>query len=160
MEKRLYRSRTNRIIWGVCGGLAEYFNLDPAIIRVIFVILTFMGGLGVIAYIVLAIVTPMEGAPSKAPRDVVKENVQEMADTATQLSRDVQSSQPRKDGAPSAAETHRASYWLGAVIIIIGLFFLLRNVLPFPWLNWGVIWPAVIRSWCPSGRERSSRCQA
>lgn len=54
--KRLRLSQNNRVILGVCGGLAEYFNLDPTIVRVIFVLLAFMAGLGPIAYLVIATV--------------------------------------------------------------------------------------------------------
>ena len=60
MEKRLHRSRSNRIIWGVCGGLADYFGIDPVIVRVVFVLLIFANGLGILAYIILAIVIPAE----------------------------------------------------------------------------------------------------
>jgi phage shock protein C len=57
--KKLYRSRDNRMIAGVCGGLAEYFNVDPVIMRIIFFILLLPGGLpGLLPYIVLWIVVP------------------------------------------------------------------------------------------------------
>ena len=50
--KRLYRSRQHRMLGGVCGGVAEYFNLDPNIVRVLFVALTLAGGAGVIGYLI------------------------------------------------------------------------------------------------------------
>lgn len=57
--KRLYRSRDDRMIAGVCGGLAEYFNVDPVIVRIIFFILLLPGGLpGLLPYIILWIVVP------------------------------------------------------------------------------------------------------
>ena len=56
--KRLYRSRTDRMIGGVCAGLADYFSLDPTLIRLIFVILFLMGAIGVWPYLVLWIVVP------------------------------------------------------------------------------------------------------
>jgi len=57
--KRLYRSTTDRKIAGVCGGLAEYFNIDPTLVRVIFVILLLPGGLpGFVPYVILWIVVP------------------------------------------------------------------------------------------------------
>jgi len=62
MAKRLYRSRTDRVLWGVCGGLAKYFDIDPVIIRVIAVVSLLFGGAGIIAYIVMAIIVPLEGA--------------------------------------------------------------------------------------------------
>lgn len=57
--KKLYRSRNNRMICGVCGGLAEYFNIDPTIIRLIIVFLAFSScGTAVLAYLISAIVIP------------------------------------------------------------------------------------------------------
>lgn len=57
--KKLYRSKTDRKIAGVCGGLAEYFNIDPTIVRVIAVLLLLPGGFpGFLAYIILWIVIP------------------------------------------------------------------------------------------------------
>lgn len=56
--KRLYRSRQDRMVAGVCGGLAEYLNVDPAIIRLAMVALVFFGGGGVIAYLAAWIVVP------------------------------------------------------------------------------------------------------
>lgn len=57
--KRLYRSRKDRMIAGVCGGLAEYFNIDPVIVRVIAVLLLLPGGMpGFVPYIILWIVVP------------------------------------------------------------------------------------------------------
>lgn len=55
--KKLFRSTTNRMITGVCGGIAEYFNVDPTIIRLAAVILGFTGG-GIVAYIVCSLVIP------------------------------------------------------------------------------------------------------
>jgi len=66
--KRLYRSNKDRMIAGVCGGLAEYFNIDPVIIRIIAVILLLPGGLpGFVPYVILWIVVPVNPNPS-APK--------------------------------------------------------------------------------------------
>ncbi len=56
--KRLYKSTRQRMVSGVCGGIAEYFNIDPTIVRLLFVLLCFGGGGGVLAYIIAAIVIP------------------------------------------------------------------------------------------------------
>jgi phage shock protein PspC (stress-responsive transcriptional regulator) len=65
--KRLYRSRTSRILGGICGGIGIYFDTDPNIIRVVWVILTlFSIGAGVIAYIVAWILIPEEPEPQNA----------------------------------------------------------------------------------------------
>lgn len=59
MSKRLYRSRQDRMIAGVCGGLAEYFDIDPVIIRIIAVVLLLPGGLpGFLPYIILWVIVP------------------------------------------------------------------------------------------------------
>ena len=57
-QKRLYKSSTNRVLCGVCGGIGEYFNVDPTIIRLIFVLFVFGVGSGLLAYIVAAIIMP------------------------------------------------------------------------------------------------------
>ena len=57
--KRLYKSSTNRVLCGVCGGIGEYFHIDPTIIRLIWVVLTIGGfGSGLLAYIIAAIIIP------------------------------------------------------------------------------------------------------
>ena len=60
VAKKLYRSRTDRKIWGVCGGLAKYFDIDPTIVRVIAILSLFLGTLGIWAYIIMALVVPEE----------------------------------------------------------------------------------------------------
>jgi phage shock protein C len=58
--RKLYRSRTDRKLAGVCGGLAQYFNADPTLIRVLFVVLALLGGPGLVMYLVLWIIVPEE----------------------------------------------------------------------------------------------------
>ena len=58
MAKRLYRSRRNSMIAGVCGGLGEYLNVDPTIMRLVAVLLIFADGIGLIAYIIAWIIVP------------------------------------------------------------------------------------------------------
>lgn len=63
--KRLYKSKKERMIDGVCGGIAEYLNADPSIIRLVWVLLTLAGGCGIILYIICAIVLPDEDKVEK-----------------------------------------------------------------------------------------------
>lgn len=58
--KRLYRSRTNRILGGVCGGVGDYFRLDPVLIRLVWLILILFGGIGLILYVVSWVIIPLE----------------------------------------------------------------------------------------------------
>ena len=59
-SRKLYRSRTERMLFGVAGGLAGYFNVDPVLVRVAFVVLAFAATSGLLAYILLAIFVPEE----------------------------------------------------------------------------------------------------
>lgn len=58
MEKKLFRSKINKKLCGVCGGIAEYFNMDPTIVRLIWVLAVFFAGCGILAYIIAAFVMP------------------------------------------------------------------------------------------------------
>jgi phage shock protein C len=68
MAKRLYRSTTDKMIAGVCGGIAEYFTIDPAIVRIIAVLLLLPGGLpGFVPYVILWVVVPKNPGTSAEP---------------------------------------------------------------------------------------------
>ena len=60
MQKKLYRSITDKKIAGVCGGIAKYLNMDPTVIRVLWAILSLFAFIGVVAYIVCALIIPEE----------------------------------------------------------------------------------------------------
>lgn len=59
MNKKLYRSNENKMLCGVCAGIAEYFSLDPTVIRLALVIFSCLGGSGILAYIIAAIIIPV-----------------------------------------------------------------------------------------------------
>ena len=58
MEKRLYKSNQNKMIDGICGGIAEYFGVDPTVVRLLWALFSLMGGSGILAYIIAAIIIP------------------------------------------------------------------------------------------------------
>lgn len=60
MEKKLYRSRRNRMIGGVCGGLADYLGVDPTVVRVIMALATFVGGMSILVYLIMWLLIPEE----------------------------------------------------------------------------------------------------
>ena len=66
MEKRLQRSRTEKMIGGVCGGIAEYFAVDPTIVRILWVIITLLGGAGLLLYVILWVIMPLQPPASQA----------------------------------------------------------------------------------------------
>jgi len=60
MSKRLMRTQDDRMLGGVCGGLARYFDIDPVLVRLAFVLFTLAGGAGPLAYLILLIVMPLD----------------------------------------------------------------------------------------------------
>lgn len=60
MEKKLYRTRDKRVLLGVCTGIANFFHLDPVLIRLIWILFSLMGGSGILAYLVAAVLIPEE----------------------------------------------------------------------------------------------------
>ncbi|MFC3908129.1 PspC domain-containing protein [Legionella dresdenensis] len=58
--KRLYRSRTDRMIAGVCGGLATYFEMDPSWVRILFILFLLLGGCAILVYLIMWLVVPKE----------------------------------------------------------------------------------------------------
>ena len=60
MEKRLQRSRTEKMIGGVCGGVAVYFNIDPTLVRILWVAMTLIVGVGILLYLIMWVVMPLE----------------------------------------------------------------------------------------------------
>lgn len=58
MNKKLYKSRNSRMLCGVCGGVAEYFGLDPTLVRLGWVIFCALGGSGILAYLIAAVIIP------------------------------------------------------------------------------------------------------
>lgn len=145
MERRLYRSRTDRMIWGVCGGLAKYLNLDPTLVRILFVLLIFASGVGILAYIIMAIVVPLEESRATQPGDVMRENVEEIKETASELGRELRSTLGKEGDASPEVDTHRRRRnGLGIVLIIIGIIILLGNLNLFWWWRWANFWPVII----------------
>lgn len=65
-EKRLVRSRDDRMLFGVCAAVAHYLNIDPVIVRLLTVLLTLWNGIGLLIYVVLALIIPQE--PAVAPK--------------------------------------------------------------------------------------------
>lgn len=145
MEKRLSRSRSNRMLWGVCGGLATYFNVDATLVRLITVLTIFLGGFGIIAYIILAIVMPLESSSTSEPKQVIRENVAEIRETAQSLGKEIQAtfSQEGPAGQGTGASVKGLTV-VGIVIVVIGLIFLITSLTNVWWFSWKYLWPAIL----------------
>jgi phage shock protein C len=83
--KRLFRSRSNRVIAGVAGGLGEAFNVDPVIVRLVFAALALMNGFGILLYLAMWLLIPNQDTATTDARDQVRESVGEMQAAAESL---------------------------------------------------------------------------
>lgn len=150
MQRRLLRSEKERMIAGVCGGLAEYTGVDPVLIRLVFVLLAFASGIGLIAYIVMWLITPKSSRAAMEPRETVKENVGEVGERVKEMGeelKEVLKGSTSEEKRPVGGElpiTSRGSFWLALIFIIIGVLLLLGNLGFNSWLTWGRIWPIIL----------------
>ncbi len=92
MAKRLYRSEKDKIIGGVCAGIADYLNIDPVIIRILFLIALISEGFGLALYIILWIIVPSENSLDKSREEVVEENAKEIQDNVERVTKGVKKS--------------------------------------------------------------------
>lgn len=127
MTERLYRSRTDRMIFGVAGGMGRHFNLDPSIVRLLWVLLVLAGGAGILLYIVAAIVIPEEPAGYVSPAGASGIAGDGSGTTPPGGAR------PRDTGAPII---------LGAALILLGGWFLVQRFVPA--IDGSLLWPVVL----------------
>jgi phage shock protein C len=143
MERKLYRSRSERMIAGVAGGLGVYLQVDPVWIRLLFVALLFASSLGFWLYLVLWIVVPDERRAGTLTGDSVQANVQDLADRAREFGQSVQRGlQDRQVGVGEGSSS--GAIIVGLAFILLGIFLLLQRLNFFWWLNWGVMWPMLL----------------
>lgn len=141
--KKLYRSRKDRVILGVAGGLAEYFEIDPIIIRLIFVLLTIWGGVGLLLYIIGAIVIPEVPNGKKADveegevidKEKIKNDAKEFSEKTKSAAQDIAKDWKKQP-------PRRGAQIFGIIIIFVGLSFLFQWYIP--WLSWQHIWPIIL----------------
>ena len=86
---RLRKSGRNRMLFGVAGGLAEYFRMDPVIIRALFILMAFASGIGVFVYVVLALIMARPEGPEAEPLEIVKDNLRSAPRETTEAVRRV-----------------------------------------------------------------------
>lgn len=125
-ETKLTRSETDRMIAGVCGGLASYLKIDSVLVRLGFVVLLFASGIGFPIYLILWVIMPSEAAAEKVGSQVIQENIDEMGRTVA--------SSMNRIGRPNT---------VGIILILLGIYFLFNQ---FGWGGWlsNIFWPLVI----------------
>jgi len=126
MNKKLYRSKKDQMIAGVCAGIGEYFELDPTLVRLAFILLSFAGGGGVIAYIICAIVIPEK----PADYDYEKEEAEVFDKEGNPVEKDPDSTQKK------------TKKIIGIGLLILGSMMLFDKF--FWWFDNGIIWGVAI----------------
>jgi len=134
--RKLYRSQTDQVIAGVCGGLAEHFDIDPVIIRVVFILLAFFGGGGVLIYFILWIALP------KKPYDFTfnARTGPETGDSNEPSRTESISPEPETEQKKSMAS--KGSLIGGIILLTLGTLFLIDEFIPH-W-DFGRLWPVIL----------------
>lgn len=134
MNKRLYRSSKSKVFGGVAGGIAEYFDIDPIIIRLLFIIIAFAGGGGILVYFIMWVAIPLEPITPFTMH-------MNTGDPAAQ-----QAPNPGVDPTDPAfvpvKREGRTSLIGGMVLIALGLIFLVDRFIPR--IHFGDIWPLIL----------------
>jgi len=139
MNTKLYRSRTDSMVSGVCGGLGQYLGIDPTIVRLFFVLLVLGNGVGVLIYLALWLIVPREGQAEEATmEETIRAGAGEIAERARALGDDLREA--------ARSPNPQASLIVCAALIALGAVFLLQN-LNLAWLRWldfDVLWPVLL----------------
>ncbi len=140
--KKLYRSRDERIIGGVCGGIADYFVIDPTLIRIIFLVLGFGMGSGFLIYLLLLLLVPLEPLAGHEPHassvdhlaEQAKNAVEKMAGKAEEAFLHKEKKPPR-DGARTI---------FGLIMVLVGIAVFVNIFAPIPHMAWRILWPLLL----------------
>ena len=138
MAKRFLRSRTDRMLGGVCGGLGTYLDVDTTVVRLVFVVLAVATGVGVLAYFVLWLIVPEEEKADATPAETVKSGAGEIADRTREMGTEIARAARRFPSAPTVL--------VGLTLVVVGAALLLHN-LGIRWLTWlrfGVVGSALL----------------
>ena len=154
MRDRLYRSREDRMLFGVAGGMARFLDLDPSIVRIVWALLAIAGGAGILLYIVAAIVipeAPAGWAPSTASGGQAAAGPA-ASGAASAAASGVAGGPTATTGAAGPAWGYRAgverrergggAVVLGLVLVVLGAWFLLQRFIPQ--IDSDLLWPVVL----------------
>ncbi|HUZ76220.1 MAG TPA: PspC domain-containing protein [Chloroflexota bacterium] len=132
---RLTRSRRERMWAGVCGGMAEYFDMDPVLVRLFWVVATVLtAGLALCAYFALAFIMP----PDERGWD------ESWSGTSSTDAPTGEGADPTASQYGRGYDYSRRRYTGGILLIGLGIVFLVNQMGLFHWVNWNILWPAIL----------------
>jgi phage shock protein PspC (stress-responsive transcriptional regulator) len=129
------------MIAGVCGGLGRYFSVDPVIVRLVFLLLLFLGGSGFLGYLILWIIVPDEQQLGAASHEVMPANNQEMAESARDLGNSLGQAVGSSSGDVAQSAARNGPLIFAVILIFLGIWFLLQNLLH---VDLGQLWPVIL----------------
>lgn len=138
-QSRLYRSYKNSVIGGVCGGLGDYLNTDPILFRVLFVVAFLVGGTGLLAYIILWIVIPIEEIPNISGKNPYDESTNSMNTDEENNPNTIQSDNMEEQKKDTKND---GNLWGGLILITLGAIFLIDRFVPR--IDFGDLWPLIL----------------
>jgi len=127
MQENLYRSRNKRVIGGVAAGLADYFNIDPILVRVIFIATTIIKGFGLLVYIVLWIIVPEDPKEQPHFKAAAKPPEPDKTGTAEEEATEM-GIKPEPEKSAPKKENNKNRLIAGIILISIGVLFLFDNL--------------------------------
>ena len=140
-NKKIYRKTDDCIVAGVCGGLADYFEIDETLVRVIFVLLAIGGGSGVLIYLVLWLIIPKEGKENKKVN--WEENVKEFTEDVSKKAKTVDKEIKKEIKVEKIKPEKRQGSFLGLILILWGGILLVNQVAPML-IEWEYVWPGML----------------
>lgn len=144
MTKTLHRSQTDKILAGICGGLAEYFEVDSTIIRLLFIFVVAMGGSGLFIYLILWLIMPKNAGENMV---INEQRVKEFADEIKAKANDLREEFKKDKPEPAVPEVkdRRHGGLFGWVLVILGVILLANNFMPF-WMRAHMVsyWPLLL----------------
>jgi phage shock protein C len=138
-SSKIYRSDSDYILAGVCGGLAEHFQIDPTLLRLVFVLLTIGGGSGVLIYLILWLVIPRENGKTK--ESVREENIKEFTSDIEEKVKVV--GQEIHDTFKRDNVKQEKGSIIGVAVLLIGLIALWDKIFPNT-IRWDMFWPVIL----------------
>lgn len=144
MNRHLYRSREDRMLAGVAGGLAELWDADPSLVRIVWALLVVLtGGIALVVYIVMAIVVPDEDAlrPTAASGDANEARVEARVESRVE-SREMRRRIRAERRAERGTAGRSGGVVIGVLLILVGVWYLVREYLPT--VDWDWFWPLAL----------------
>ena len=129
-EKRFIRSRTDRMLGGVCAGIAHYMGIDPILIRIAFFALALVNGIGLILYFVLWVIVPDDQSRNLSSEEAVRSNMNDIGQQFRSITQNIGST--------------RGPMIAGLFLIFLGVWFMLKMAFPQLDLDFGIFWPILL----------------